>query len=738
MLPLALLAALGVLMAETPAGTPSGKPNHLIHEQSPYLLQHAYNPVEWYPWGQEAFAKARAEDKPIFLSIGYATCHWCHVMERECFEDPEVAALMNESFVSIKVDREERPDIDQVYMTVCQMLTGSGGWPLTIVMTPEGRPFFAGTFFPKHGRFQRPGLMELIPRIAAMWREQRDELESSAAEITSHLERTAAPAGKGRPGAATLDQAYRELAARFDATNGGFGTRPKFPSPHNLVFLLRQQRRSGAPKAMEMARKTLDAMRAGGIWDHLGWGFHRYATDARWLVPHFEKMLYDQATLALAYLEAREATGENRYGDTAREILAYVDRDLGLPGGGFASAEDADSEGVEGKFYLWTVDELRAALQHEELRVAMAAWNVTAEGNHDHELSGEPDGTNILFRDRADAALAHELGLSEERFRKLLESARRKLLASRSRRVRPLRDDKVLTDWNGLAIAAFARAATVLGEPAHAERARRTARFLLSKLRDPEGKLLHRWRDGQAAIPAMLDDHAYLALGLLELHQTTQEPRWLRECLTLATEADARYSAPGGSLYMTAAGGERLLVRPMDTHDGALPSGSSVMLDVFLRLGRLTGDEGWSRRAERLVTALGGAVLRAPAAHSALLATLSTLQAPTFEIVVTGDPRDPRTTKLLDATRSVYLPGSTLLLVPPGATGREVHTLAPFTTSMKAAERRPAAWVCRGFACDLPLSDPEGLRRKLLSPEPAEAPGKGPAGSPGPSGPARP
>ncbi len=700
-------------MAETPAGTTHRKPNHLIHEKSPYLLQHAYNPVEWYPWGKAAFAKAKAERKPIFLSIGYATCHWCHVMERECFEDPEVAALMNETFVNIKVDREERPDVDQVYMTVCQMLTGSGGWPLTIIMTPERKPFFAGTFFPKHGRFQKPGLMELIPRIALMWKERRADLEASASEITSHLERVSASGKASSPGPSTLDEAYRQLATRFDAENGGFATAPKFPSPHNLVFLLRQWRRTGSQKALEMVRATLDSMRDGGIWDHVGWGFHRYSTDRRWRVPHFEKMLYDQATLAMAYLEARQATGDPSYGKTAREILAYVDRDLGSPGGGFDSAEDADSEGVEGKFYLWTLAELRKLLSREELRVAIKAWNIDPEGNFGNEITGEADGTNILYRTEDDAELAGSLGLPEDRVRELLESARVKLLEARSRRTRLLRDDKVLTDWNGLMIAAFARAASVFNETDYAHRARRAAEFILSNLYDSRGRLLHRWRDGQAAVPAMLDDHAFLALGMLELYESTFDPRWLQRALDLAAEADTRFSAPDGSLYLTATDAEELLVRPRDAHDGAIPSGSSVLLDVFLRLGRLTGDERWSRRADRLIQSMGAQVERSPAAHTAFLAALSSLYAPTWEIVVTGRRGEEETDRLLETVRAVYLPGSTLLFVSPDATGRKVHALAAFTASMNRVDGKATAWVCRGFSCDLPVSDPDQLRFKL-------------------------
>ncbi len=719
-MPLVLVAALGGAMAGTPDGvSTSRKPNHLIHEKSPYLLQHAFNPVDWYPWGDAAFAKAKAENKPIFLSIGYATCHWCHVMEHECFEDPEVAALMNATFVNIKVDREERPDIDQVYMTVCRMLTGSGGWPLTIIMTPGQQPFFAGTFLPKHGRFGRPGLMELIPRVADMWTHQRAELESSAAGIMKHLEHANAARGGPVASASTLDAAEHELAVRFDAEHGGFGTAPKFPAPHTLVFLLRQWRRTGDVTARDMATTTLAAMRDGGIWDHIGGGFHRYSTDARWQVPHFEKMLYDQATLALAYLEAYEATRNRAYAATARDILAYVERDLGAPAGGFSSAEDADSEGVEGTFYLWMMPQLQRVLDADELRVAVTAWNIDPDGNFGDAITGESDGTNILYRTASNAEIAGRLHVDQPRVEALLKSARRKLFEARSRRVRPLLDDKVLTDWNGLTIAALARAGLVLGEPKYTGRAQAAAAFLLSHLRDQHGQLLHRWRDGQAAIGAMLDDYAFLAWGMIELYEATFDPRWLREAMVLASQADDSFSAPAGGFYLTASDAERLLVRPRDGADTALPSGSSVMLDVLLRLSRLTGNERWADRADALIHALSAGARRSPTAYTAFLAALTTLHAPTWEIVVAGEGDDPAVDRMLKVIRGIYLPGTTVLLLTPDDRGRQIRSLAPFTRSMHPAEGGATAYVCRDGACDLPLNSSAALRQKLMGASPS-------------------
>ncbi len=703
-------------MAETPhVESQPPHPNHLIHEKSPYLLQHAFNPVDWYPWSDVAFAKAKAENKPIFLSIGYATCHWCHVMEHECFEDPEVAALMNATFVNIKVDREERPDIDHVYMQVCRMLTGSGGWPLTIVMTPDGQPFFAGTFFPKHARFRRPGLMELIPRIARMWNEHRAELESSAAEITHRLQHTPDARPRSAAGISTLDVAARQLAARFDSANGGFGTAPKFPSPYQLVFLLRRWRRTGDATALNMAEVTLGAMRNGGIRDHIGGGFHRYSTDARWQVPHFEKMLYDQATMALAYLEAYRATGKPVYAATVREILAYVDRDLSAPGGGFFSAEDADSEGEEGRFYLWTVAELNQVLDADELRVAVTTWQIDPDGNFADEITGESHGTNILYRRSTNAEVATNLHLTEERVRTLLRAARLKLFATRSRRIRPALDDQILTGWNGLMIAAFARASWVLSEPAYATRARRAATFIRAKLHDPDGHLLHRWRDGQAAVAATLDDESFLADAMLDLYEATFDPLWLRKAIGLASDVDRRFSAPDGGFYLTAANAGHLLIRPRDDSDGAIPSGNTVMLDVLLRLSRMTGDERWSTRAEALIEALSASARRQAAGHIAFLATLSTLYAPTWNIVITGNPDDATTRALVGVVRHRYLPGTTLLLIPPGDRGRQIREIAPFTRSIQAAKGTATAYVCREFACGLPITDPAKLGRQLAA-----------------------
>ncbi|MDH5715699.1 MAG: thioredoxin domain-containing protein, partial [Candidatus Aminicenantes bacterium] len=483
------------------------KPNRLIAEKSPYLLQHAFNPVDWYPWGSEAFDKARKENKPIFLSIGYSTCHWCHVMEKESFEDPEIASMMNEAFICIKVDREERPDIDRIYMTVCQMMTGSGGWPLTIIMTPDKKPFFAATYIPRPSRLGRLGMMELIPRIQELWKSKKGEVMSSAEQITQHLTQISIHAAGEPLGEAALEMAYRRLSRVFDERYGGFGRAPKFPTPHNLTFLLRYWKRTGEQKALRMVEKTLQSMRLGGIYDHVGFGFHRYSTDSRWLLPHFEKMLYDQALLVMAYTEAYQATRKEEYRHTVREILDYVMRDMTAPEGGFYSAEDAESEGEEGKFYLWTEEEIRQLLPGEESDLIVRIFNIEKDGNFAEEATGRRTGSNILYLRKSLHETASDMKISPEELERDFQKARQKLFAARHKRVHPHKDDKILTDWNGLMIAALARASSAFDEPQYAEATRRAADFILARMRDSKGKLYHRYRDGETAIPAYLDDY---------------------------------------------------------------------------------------------------------------------------------------------------------------------------------------------------------------------------------------
>ncbi len=565
----------------------SSRPNRLIKEKSPYLLQHAYNPVDWHGWNEEAFERARAENKPIFLSIGYSTCHWCHVMEKESFEDAEVAELMNEAFVSIKVDREERPDIDHVYMTVCQMMTGSGGWPLTIIMTPDKKPFFAATYIPKESRYGRAGMMELIPRIRDVWADRHKDVLDSAENMTTALQSIEKESSGELLDAGVLDKAYEELSQRFDKTYGGFSGAPKFPTPHNFFFMLRHWRRTDQPDALKMVEKTLQEIRWGGIFDQIGFGFHRYSTDREWLVPHFEKMLYDQAMLALAYLETYQATGNTFYSETAKEIFTYVLRDLRSPEGGFYSAEDADSEGVEGKFYVWTEQELREILPADEADLMVRAFHVEKTGNFREEASGKSLGANILYMGKPLSDIASDLKLPAERLKKKIDSARSKLFEVRERRVHPHKDDKILTDWNGLMIAALARGAQVLGDKTYSDAAEQALEFILKKMRQPDGRIRHRFRDGEAGIGAILDDYAFLVWGLMETYEATFDARCLETALELNTDMIRHFwDQKGGGLYFTADDAENLIVRKKEVYDGALPSGNAVaMLNLLRRAG---------------------------------------------------------------------------------------------------------------------------------------------------------
>jgi hypothetical protein len=605
-------------------GHGNDQPNRLIDEQSPYLLQHAYNPVDWHPWGEGAFEKAGRENKPVFLSVGYATCHWCHVMAHESFEDPEAADLINQNFVPVKVDREERPDIDTVYMKVCQMITGRGGWPLTVFLTPDKKPFFAATYIPRQGRFPQTGLMELIPRMREIWTTQPEKVRQSASEVLQHLQRAEGDTRGGFPEPSLLDRAAGAYRDTFDPENGGFGSAPKFPSPHNFLFLLAHYRRKQEPQSLDMVETTLRAMRRGGIFDHLGYGFHRYSTDREWLVPHFEKMLYDQAMLALAYLETHQATGDELYAATAREIFTYVLRDLRSGEGVFCSGEDADSEGVEGKHYVWSEAEIRELLTSEEAEAVIGIYNVRQQGNFRDEATRELTGANILHRLQGDPArIAQGLGLSPEGLRELLDRAESKLLAAREKRVRPLLDDKILTDWNGLMIAALARGGSTLSEPGYTEAAERAARFLLQTMRNERGELLHRYRGGESGIQAFLDDYAFLAWGLLELAAATGNAEYRREAKGL-TDAmlEHFWDRERGGLFFTADNAETLLIRPKDLFDGAIPSGNSAALYDMLRLIREGEDGSLSRLSREQVQAFSGTVQNIPTGFSFYLCGL--------------------------------------------------------------------------------------------------------------------
>ena len=680
--------------------------NRLIFEKSPYLLQHADNPVDWYPWGPEAFEKARNENKPIFLSVGYSTCHWCHVMERESFEDAEVARLINEVFVSVKVDREERPDIDNVYMMVCQMMTDSGGWPLTIIMTPDKKPFFATSYIPKETRFGRMGMLELIPRIKEIWATRRDEVANSANQITAALQQMPQDTYGEEPDESTLRLAYEQFSKRFDDQHGGFGSAPKFPSPHNLLFLLRYWKRTGTEKALEMVEKTLQEMRHGGIYDHVGFGFHRYSTDSKWLLPHFEKMLYDQAMLAMAYTEAYQATGKEEDRKTAREIFAYVLRDMTAPEGGFYSAEDADSQGEEGKFYLWTEEEIRPVLGSEEVDLMVKVFNIEKDGNFTEQATGKRTGRNILHLTKSLKELAFDLKMPDQDLQKHLERARQRLFTYREKRIHPLKDDKILTDWNGLMVAAFAKGAQVFDEPKYAEAAKGAVDFILKNMRKSDGQLLHRHREGQAAIPAYLDDYAFLIWGLLELYETIFEPGYLQTALDLNRNLTEHFwDDNNGGFYSTADEGENLLVRQKEIYDGAISSGNSVAMLNLLRLGRITVNSDFEEKAAKIGRAFSKNVKQSPSAYTQLMLGVDFGVGPSYEVIIAGNPQAKDTKEMLKAIHTQFVPNKVVILRPTEQESPDIISLAEFTKYQSSINGKATAYVCLNYNCKLPTTD---------------------------------
>ncbi len=676
--------------------------NRLQYEKSPYLLQHAGNPVDWRPWGDEAFAAAAAEDKPVFLSIGYSTCHWCHVMERESFEDSQAAALLNDAFICIKVDREERPDIDNVYMAVCQMLTGSGGWPLTLFLAPDRTPFYAATYIPKEGRYGRPGLVDIVPRVKELWRTRREELLASGRKHVENLRQLMEPPPPAGLSEKTLDAAFDALSERFDERFGGFGEAPKFPMAHNISFLLRYWKRRNSGRALAMVEKTLHAMRQGGIYDHVGFGFHRYSTDTAWLVPHFEKMLYDQAMCALGYLEAHQATGKAEYGRTAREVFTYVLRDMTSPEGGFYSAEDADSEGAEGRFYVWTERQIRDALDAESAGLVIRRFNVSADGNWDTRGEGDA-GSNILHLKGA---------YPPEGETAAIEQARQRLFAGREKRVHPHKDDKVLADWNGLMIAALARGAQVLGEAAYARAAAKALSFITERMTAGDGRLLHRFRDGEASIKANLDDYAFLVWGCIELYEATFDPRFLAEALRLnAEQIDHFWDDAEEGFFFTPDDGEPLPLRQKDAYDGAVPSGNSVAMANLLRLARMTGNADLESKAARLGEALSGRVAQYPAGFTQMLCALSFALGPSHEVVLAGPESSAGLSAMIEALRSRFLPETVVLVAAEGgqAEGPRLADLAPFIKDFRSEGGKPLAYVCSNNACAMPVAGADAM-----------------------------
>ena len=686
--------------------------NHLAGETSPYLLQHAGNPVDWYPWGEEALARARLLDRPIFLSIGYAACHWCHVMERESFEDEATAALLNAGFVPIKVDREERPDLDQLYMGAVQALTGQGGWPMSVFLAPDGRPFHGGTYYPDTPRHGMPSFRQVLEAVRLAWTEQRDEIERTGALLVDALAdaQRAGTTMEGLPGIVVLVRAASAIDAAFDPVNGGWGRAPKFPQAMTIEALLRRHTATGDLRPLTIALRSLDAMAAGGVRDQLGGGFHRYSTDAAWLVPHFEQMLYDNAQLARVYVHAWALTGDSGYLATATGTLDYLLRELRTVEGGFAASQDADTDGVEGGTFTWSAAEIREVLG-PEAALFSAAYGVSDAGNW--------EGRTILSRVRDDRELAERSGLSAHVVAGRLAASRATLLGRRSGRPQPARDDKVLAAWNGLAIGALADAARAMdaaGDPALAGDAARyrdaatvAAEAVLAGLRAPDGRLRRSWKDGRATADGVLEDHADMAEGLLALYEATGDERWFTEAVNLAEVMLAHFADPSGGFFDTADDGERLVLRPRDLQDNAVPSGSAVAATVLLRLTALTAEPRYRAAAERAIGTVGPLLAQHPMAFAQWLSALELAHAGITEVAIIGDADDPRTQRLVRTASRGYIPFRVLAVTAAPSTSAVSLVRLRFTL-----HGRPTAFVCRDFSCRQPVHEPEALEALLV------------------------
>ena len=687
--------------------------NRLIYESSPYLLQHAHNPVNWYPWSEEAFERAKRENKPVFLSIGYSTCHWCHVMERESFEDEEIAAFLNRHFIAIKVDREERPDVDSVYMTAVQILTGRGGWPMTIIMTPDKDPFFGGTYFPprKGLRGSRAGLIDILTEMVRLYQQEPTRVVQQAQELSQKVARvTTTYRGEGVPSDRLIVTAAQRLASAFDPVEGGFGRAPKFPQPARLAVMLRYARRTQDPGALQIVTTTLDKMADGGIYDHLGGGFHRYSTDGQWLVPHFEKMLYDNAQLTSVYLDAWQLTGNPKYRRVAREVLDYVAAEMLSPDGGFYSATDADSptpsgHDEEGWFFTWTPDELEQLVGKEQAAIVGAVYGVTPGGNF--------DGRSILHRDKTNREVAAKHGITPKRVAEVLAEARPVLYQARASRPPPIRDEKVIAAWNGLMISAFARGAWVLSEPRYAALGTNAARFVLEGMRDDDGALVRTYKSGQKSSAAFLDDYAFMVAACLDLYEATGDEAWLDRAMELQTIQDAEYAdAEEGGYFMTANDGEELLVREKPSTDGAVPSGNSVAALNLLRLHDFTDNAKWREQAEALFASLGGRFQRVPNAYPALLVALDYYYDVPLEIAVVAEADLGDTAPLADRLRETFVPNKVFCVLTDAAASVQQGAV-PWLEGKRALEGKPTAYVCERGRCDLPTSSPPVFQRQI-------------------------
>ena len=682
------------------------KQNRLIKEQSPYLLQHAYNPVDWFSWSDEAFEKSKKENKPIFLSIGYSTCHWCHVMERESFEDIDVAKLLNENFISIKVDREERPDIDNIYMEVCQILTGSGGWPLNLILTSDKKPFFAGTYFPKYSIHGRIGMMDLIPRISKAWKEQRNEVETSSNKILEYFNRS--PVKNPQ----TIDEsifeiAFDQLNKRFDENNGGFGSHPKFPSPHNFLFLLRYYQKTKNIRSLDIITKTLQSIKCGGICDHIGFGYHRYSTDSKWLVPHFEKMLYDQAMLAIAFVETLQSTGNKYFKLCAEEIFNYVIRDMTDSSGGFYSAEDADSEGEEGKFYLWTYDEIVNTIGEESAELFAKVYKIDSEGNYPDEFTKQKNGKNIIHLEKPIEEISKN-ELSDN-----LEFSRQKLFNERKKRIHPLKDDKILTNWNGLMIAALAKGGILLNDKKYLIAAKNSADFIIDKMIS-NGRLLHRYRDGVAGINANLDDYSFFIWGLLELYESTLEEKYLEVALNL-NETVLKYfwDESNGGFYFIATDSEQLITRQKEIYDGAIPSGNSIALQNLMWLHKITARNDLKINSELLINSFSNNIKNSPSAFTQFLCSFDYYKSNIIEIVIVDKNLSADVLEILKSIKKIFIPNK-IILFKSESEENKISQFAPFLKDYKTKNGKTTIYICSNYKCESPTNNIEEAL-KLIS-----------------------
>jgi uncharacterized protein YyaL (SSP411 family) len=692
--------------------------NRLQYEKSPYLKQHASNPVDWFPWCEEAFSKALNEDKPIFLSIGYSTCHWCHVMEKESFENQEIAEMLNRVFVPVKVDREERPDIDAIYMYVCEMLTGGGGWPLSVILTPDKKPFFAATYIPAQSIGNQVGMYELIPQIDMLWATQRKTILRSAERFTDALIPFEKASPSDLPELSISDKAIEQLSIQFDKENGGFGPAPKFPNAQAIMFLFRHWKRTSDQNALEMGLSTLKAMRNGGIYDQLGSGFHRYSTDDFWRVPHFEKMLYDQAMMIMAFTEAFQITSDTFYSDTINDIAGFLDRELISQDGAFFSAEDADIKGEEGKFYLWTEDEIKCTLNNEEIPVALAAFGTSSSGNISQNMEYPEPDVNVLYNARDHKTLSELFNIPGSKINDMLNGIRAKLFEARQKRIHPSKDNKILADWNGLTIAALAKASRALKNQSFCMQAEKAANFIIDRMITPEGKLSHVFCEGQKSVQGFCDDYTFMIWGLVELYETTFDVSFLKQALRLSTYLFKHFEDNSGlgGLFTTSNESEELLLRRKEGFDGPYTSGNAIAAYNEFRLAHITADPVHYNRATSIVKAFSGEIIEMPTIYTSLLWSLGFWTGNSKEVVIAGDSNSSETGQLINSIFSLYIPDTTVILRPTETNDPQIIKIANYLKDYKSKGGKTTGYVCMDHTCQSPANDIDeiidSLRRK--------------------------